>query len=120
MAINISTGSRIRSRNWSCFWDWEKFNSDKKTKMKSSPAFACLRYCCVLGVLSFIALVLCTMKNGYAVETDSGAELEDRVVAVGREAPVESGSTLQRMSRKKRYVAFPEGSSVSVSPKWYI
>lgn len=84
--------------------------------MKSySPALKCLRYCCVLGVVSFVTLVLCTMMNGAYIDVEEGPDFEANGVAVGREAPLESGSTLQRMSRKKRYVAFPEGSSFSVS-----
>lgn len=82
--------------------------------MKSnSPALKCLRYCCVLGVVSFVTLVLCTMMNGAEIELEV-PDFEENGIAVGREAPLDSGSTLQRTSRKKRYVAFPEGSSFSV------
>lgn len=86
--------------------------------MKSySPALKCLRYCCVLGVVSFLALVLCTMMNGADIELEV-PDFEGTGLATGREAPLMgSGSSVQRQSRKKRYVAFPEGSSLSV--RWF-
>lgn len=83
--------------------------------MKTSRAQGCLWYCGVLGVVSFVVLVLCTMKNGVEDVELIVPDLADRIVTnIGREAPIAAGSSLQRMSRKKRYVAFPEGSSLSV------
>lgn len=66
--------------------------------------------------MSFVALVLCTMMHGAEIELDV-PDFEESGVAASREAPLGSGSTVPRMSRKKRYVAFPEGSSFSVR-KW--
>lgn len=62
-------------------------------------------------------MILCTMMNGADIELEV-PDFEDNGIAVGRESPIADGSTvMQRMTRKKRYVAFPEGSSFSVS--WF-
>lgn len=79
----------------------------------------------VLAVGSFVGLVVCTMLNG----TASPADDDDDAFMPTEWATVEAGGKriaadmsaepaalpLRKLSRRKRYVAFPEGSSFSVS-----
>lgn len=55
------------------------------------------------------------MMNGGEVEMEV-FDFEENGIGAARETPLANGgSLLPRTSRKKRYVAFPEGSSFSVS-----
>lgn len=79
----------------------------------------------VLAVGSFVGLVVCTMLNGTATPAHdaftptewatAGAGVGERIAG---DRSAEPAPPLHKLSRRKRYVAFPEGSSFSVSTQY--